>query len=298
MSAASAPGPASVDLSRQAELSVAKRFMGRIQWEMILIGCLQASVWLVTFGLALSGRISLGVGFAVATACALFAYLPSHEAQHGNLSGRKKGREWIDTAVGHFSLVTIAASFEILRATHMKHHKHTNDPLLDVDAYTMGDHWWDAAIAVQTGMRKEVIQRHMESDPKFAEAVQRGILVQKGYALLTLIFVFFFPLETFFVWWLPRRIALSYLSVYFSWYPHYPGSETGRYRDTRFWQIRLPRFFDQSMQTHVIHHLYPTIPHWDEPKAMEALRPFMVERGVPGAEEIPQKVRFNPLVAN
>ena len=77
---------------------------------------------------------------------------------------------------------------------------------------------------------------------------------------------------------------------------HRPGTEAGRYHDTRFWRFPVPRFFLQSMPTHVVHHLYPTIPHWDEPKALEALRPFMIERGVPGADEIPDRVRFNPLL--
>ncbi len=78
--------------------------------------------------------------------------------------------------------------------------------------------------------------------------------------------------------------------------PHVDGTEAGRYHDTRFWRFPVPRFFLQSMPTHVVHHLYPTIPHWDEPKALEALRPFMIERGVPGADEIPDRVRFNPLL--
>ena len=48
----------------------------------------------------------------------------------------------------------------------------------------------------------------------------------------------------------------------------------------------------------MIHHLYPGIPHFDEPKAMEALKPFLIERGVRGAADIPEKVRFNPLIAS
>lgn len=52
------------------------------------------------------------------------------------------------------------------------------------------------------------------------------------------------------------------------------------------------------MRTHVIHHMYPRVPHFDEPKAMEALKPFMIARGIPGADEIPERVRFNSLMSN
>ena len=49
------------------------------------------------------------------------------------------------------------------------------------------------------------------------------------------------------------------------------------------------------MQIHAMHHMYPKICHHDEPKAIEALRPFMIERGIPGADRIPKKIINNPL---
>ena len=66
-----------------------------------------------------------------------------------------------------------------------------------------------------------------------------------------------------------------------------------RHRPKRRWLRWL--LFPHHVNYHIEHHLYPTIPHWDEPKAMEALRPFMIERGVMNAERIPRRVRFNPL---
>ena len=44
------------------------------------------------------------------------------------------------------------------------------------------------------------------------------------------------------------------------------------------------------MQIHVMHHMYPNICHFDEPKAIEALKPFMIARGIPGAEDF--QIRF------
>ena len=287
------------DLSIEAEREVARRFMGRIQWEAIAIGLGQCLVWFVTWGLVLTGVLPLLVGFVVATICCCLAYLPSHEGQHGNLSGRVKGRTWIDGLVGQISLIPLASSHEVLRVTHMKHHAHTNDPELDVDYNTKGTHWWHAALGVHRGYiggQEAMIRMHAERDPAFAAGLARGVPVFKGLRLIRLVMVVFFPLETLLLWWIPEKLAVSYLGVFFSWLPHHPMEETGRYKDTRFWRIRLPRYIDQSMQTHIIHHLYPGIPHWDEPKAMEALKPFIVAQGVRGAEDIPEKVRFNPLM--
>ena len=43
---------------------------------------------------------------------------------------------------------------------------------------------------------------------------------------------------------------------------------------------------NHSMQLHFIHHLHPSIGHYDEPKAVEALKQFLITKGVPGAEDM------------
>ena len=91
------------------------------------------------------------------------------------------------------------------------------------------------------------------------------------------------------------KIGIVYTTIFFSWYPH-QGTTLGRYKDTRFWRHWMPRYINHSMQLHVIHHLHPSIGHYSEPKAVEALKPFLIARGVPGAEQIPDRVSYNPLV--
>ena len=62
------------DLSKEAERLVARRFMGRIQWEMILIGLGQSSLWLANWWLVLSGHYSLFIGFLIATFCSCYSF--------------------------------------------------------------------------------------------------------------------------------------------------------------------------------------------------------------------------------
>jgi beta-carotene hydroxylase len=107
--------------------------------------------------------------------------------------------------------------------------------------------------------------------------------------------VIIFPLETLLLWWLPAKIGTVYTTVFFSYFPHL-GTSTGRYQNTRFWTHWMPRFINHSMQLHFIHHLHPSIGHYDEPKAIEALKPFLIARNVPGAKQIPDRVSFNPLI--
>ena len=107
------------EFSFEKEKAIAKSFSQRFQWEMILIGLGQAAIWLSLWPLVLKGYISLWVGFFIATICACFAYLPSHEAQHGNYSRGNPKLRWLDALVGHISLYHSEVSLSYFkRITH------------------------------------------------------------------------------------------------------------------------------------------------------------------------------------
>ena len=141
-----------------------------------------------------------------------------------------------------------------------------------------------------------MINRWTETEPKFKEAADRGTLVALSFFVVQIVMAINFPLETLLLWWLPRKFSVSYLGVIFSHMPH-RNLPTGRHADTRFWANGISRFFNHSMQIHAMHHMYPKICHHDEPKAIEALRPFMIARGIPGAEKIPERITNNPLTS-
>ena len=126
----------SEEFSFEKEKAVAKKYAQRFQWEMILIGIGQACVWLSLWPLVMYEIITLWVGFIIASICACMAYLPSHEAQHGNYSRGNPKKRWLDSFVGNFTLVTLIYPYEILRVTHMKHHAYTNHDDKDPDFLT------------------------------------------------------------------------------------------------------------------------------------------------------------------
>ena len=289
----------SIDLSIEAEREVARTFMGRIEWEMILIGLGQFTIWVVTWVLVVNAIIPLFVGFLIALFTACNAYLPSHAGQHGHLSGGRKNLQWLDFWVGQISVIPLAQSHDALKATHLKHHAHTNDPDNDPDFFHGNANSWLGAVRNvnvsynDDGPAMKSIGKHMEEDPKFKAALEKA-------GAWTLLFYFvqilaiLYPLETLLMWWIPKRVATSYLGVVFSYLPH-SGLGSGRYKDTRFWTNKIPRFLNHSMQIHSMHHMYPRICHYDEAKAIQALKPYMIERGIPGAEHIPDKLRWNPV---
>ena len=286
------------DLSIEAERKLARTFMGRIEWEMILIGLGQAAIWLSLWPLVLNGFLDLWLGFLIASLCACFAYLPSHEAQHGNYSRGNPKLKWLDGFVGHISLITLKFPYHILRITHMKHHAYTNDPEKDPDY--LNAHTESLLKVIKNVLDGSTLQfgKYVDvfsSDKAFVNSFQRAIPLAMFYKLAPMVLVVIFPLETLLLWWLPAKIGSVYTTVFFSYYPHLETS-TGRYKDTRFWAHWMPRFLNHSMQLHFIHHLHPSIGHYDEPKAIEALKPFLIARKVPGANNIPDRVTLNPLI--
>lgn len=290
----------SIDLSIEAEREVARTFMGRIEWEMILIGLGQFTIWVVTWVLVVNAIIPLFLGFLIALFTACNAYLPSHAGQHGHLSGGRKNLQWLDFWVGQISVIPLAQSHDALKATHLKHHAHTNDPDNDPDFFHGNANTWLGAVRNvnvsynDDGPAMKSIGKHMEEDPKFKAALEKGGAWTLLFYFVQIFMAILYPLETLLLWWIPKRVATSYLGVVFSYLPH-SGLGSGRYKDTRFWTNKIPRFLNHSMQIHSMHHMYPRICHYDEAKAIQALKPYMIARGIPGAEHIPDKLRWNPV---
>ena len=288
----------SEEFSFEKEKAVAKKYAQRFQWEMILIGIGQAFVWLSLWPLVMFGIIPLWLGFVVACFCACMAYLPSHEAQHGNYSRGDPKKRWIDALVGHITLITVMFPYEILRVTHMKHHAYTNHDDKDPDFLTSNAKSVKEVILLSLDGTSPDYQKYKEvysGDAAFQKAFEKGVKVSLAYRLTLMSLVFLFPLQTLLLWWLPAKIGVLYTTLFFSYYPHI-GTEIGRYKNTRFWQHWMPRYINHSMQLHFVHHLHPNIGHYDEPRAIEELKPFLIARGVPGAEEIPDRITYNPLI--
>jgi beta-carotene hydroxylase len=286
------------EFSFEKEKAIAKSFSQRFQWEMILIGLGQTVIWLSLWPLVLNGIIDLWVGFLIASLCACFAYLPSHEAQHGNYSRGNPKLRWLDEFVGHITLITLIYPYHLLRVTHMKHHAYTNDPEKDPDY--LNAHSSSVLKVIKNVLDGSTVNyekylKVFSADKAFVNSFEKAIPIALLYRFILLVLVIMFPLETLLLWWLPAKIGTVYTTVFFSYFPHL-GTSTGRYQNTRFWTHWMPRYLNHSMQLHFVHHLHPGIGHYDEPKAIEALKPFLVARKVLGADQIPDRISLNPLI--
>ena len=118
---------------RAQEKAIAARYIGGTPWLMIAWGLGNLALWLALWPLTIAGALPLWAGFLIATVCVTASYLPSHDAQHDIIVPRTSPWHWLNESFGHIVIFPLGIPFRTARATHLQHHRHTNDPARDPD---------------------------------------------------------------------------------------------------------------------------------------------------------------------
>ena len=266
------------------ERQIAGKYMNIVPWGAVIWGIGNCLVFISLFPLVLMDVLSLWIAFPIATLNMILAYLPSHEAQHNIIAGRGKPLRWLNELVGHVSTIPLVYPYRVLRATHMEHHKYTNDPERDCDidthANSTADFFWRSLLGRQPTSKRNAAYGNSVARTNQSHLMLDAILMQGAYLLIMFIMAWTgHAIEAALLWWIPKMIGETYLIYYLAWAPHHPGHETGRYRDTRAFKSRFGNIVSMGMQFHIIHHLYPRIPLSLTPAAYRELRPILERRG-------------------
>jgi beta-carotene hydroxylase len=94
---------------------------------------------------------------------------------------------------------------------------------------------------------------------------------------------------------------MALMTFLFAWLPHNPHHERGRYRDTRITLFPLSRLLIRGQDRHLLHHMFPRVPHYHLPALFEEMRPHLEANGAriegplagPGAAKI--AMRWAPV---
>ncbi len=232
-----------------------------------------------------AGEISIYVAFPIACINLTLFYLPSHEAQHSVFALPGKPLRWLNEALGYISAIPLVIPYRVLRATHMEHHKHTNNPDFDPDydthaATSMGAIW----ASLQSRQPRPYGRASLYESTLKRLGRDDLILEAALYKLLYILILSFMAwnglaLEALLLWWLPLHFALTYLHFFLSWAPHNPNLGEGRYLDTASFRSRFGNIMSLGMQYHIVHHSYPRIPLWRNPRAYWKMRPILEAMG-------------------
>ena len=266
------------------ERKVAAKYMQIVPWGAIVWGITNCLVFIALFPLVLLDIMPLWLAFPIATLNVMLSYLPSHEAQHNIIAGKGRPLRWLNELVGHISTIPLVYPYRVLRATHMEHHAHCNDPELDPDYDIHARSRLDFFVQYLRNLQPASNRNGAYGKCLTRTGQQHLIMDAVVYQLVYLAVLFTMAwtghaLEAALLWWLPKLIATSHLSYYLSWKPHHPAVEQGRYRDTRAFRSTLGNIVSAGMQYHIVHHLYPRIPLTLTPAAYRELRPILARRG-------------------
>ena len=271
----------------QKEREIARKYMNKLSIPMVLWPILNLSCWLALWPLVLTGTMPLWLGFIIAVVNVTLSYLPSHEAQHDIYARPGDKLRWLNEAIGHLSIIPLAYGYKVLKLTHLEHHKHTNKPGLDPDhvyndGKTLGQAIWKTVESFQPKSEAgaSYLNCMQRLGTKEAEnAVLQQVLILLGHiAVLFTCAYFGYAIEALLLWWLPLKLGVTYIRIYLSWLPHYPGKDTGRYKDTRGFGSYGGVWSSLGMTAHIVHHLHPRIPLDKTPAALRELYPILEAR--------------------
>lgn len=269
------------------ERQIARKYMGDLSIPMVIWPILNLSCWLALWPLVFTGTIPLWLGFIIAVINVTLSYLPSHEAQHDIYARPGDRLRWLNEAIGHLSLIPLAYGYKALRLTHLEHHKHTNTPELDPDhIYNDGQSLWQAIWKTVEGFQpnSDAAASYQKCLERLGTSEAKNALVQQIFILLTHMGILFacayngYALEAMLLWWLPMKLGVIYIRIYLSWLPHFPGHNTGRYKDTRGFSSYAGVWSSLGMTAHIVHHLHPRIPLDKTPAALRELYPILEAR--------------------
>lgn len=272
-------------MSLQQEREIARQYIGGFPWFMVIWGLGGFALWLSLFPLVHLQYIPLWLGSLLATLVICYCYLPTHEAQHGNIARPNKPWRWLNELIGHTSAFPMMLPYRVHRAIHLKHHAYANTPDKDPDLYMQADTIWGAARAAwwshQPGKVGATATGVLDDSPASEKLKMEAFLLQRfaWIAMATLCWSGF-ALEALMLWWLPMWVAFIYTPVTLSWAPHHPMRETGRYRDTRGWKSPVGTLLSAGMEYHLVHHLFPSIPLNKTPAAYRDLKPLLQAEGM------------------
>lgn len=266
------------------ERRIAGKYMNIVPWEAVVWGIGNCLVFISLFPLVLLDILPLWIAFPIATLNVMLSYLPSHEAQHNIIAGRGKPLRWLNELVGHVSTIPLVYPYRVLRATHMEHHKHCNDPEkdcdIDVHAKSDADFFLQYLKNRQPGSTRNGAYAKCLERTGQSHLMLDAVLMQSTYIIVLFVMAWTgHAIEAAFLWVFPKWVAEIHLLYYLAWAPHHPGDEQGRYKDTRAFKSRLGNIFSAGMQFHIIHHLYPRIPLTKTPAAYYELKPILEKRG-------------------
>lgn len=277
---------AATGISHAEEKRIALALSPPVAWPTLILAVALPTTLLAVIALGLGHILPLWACTPILAAVSYAHYTLVHESIHGNVVAKPKGLAWINTLVGWIGAMGMGAGWPALQRTHLLHHSHTNTER-DPDILVKGTF-------VQL-LIKWLVMLPMGLLPIFAirfispERYKRlsGILSPAEVAQVSAVTLFTWALliaaiatghaaDWLMLWFLPTRLGVLLLNIFFQWLPHHPFDRTERYLNTRISLWPGGTFLLLQQNLHLMHHLWPSVPFYNYARLFRALRPVLV----------------------
>lgn len=208
-----------------------------------------------------------------------------HDAIHRSVSKNKKLNEFIGQLGS--TIFNPIASLELFRWGHFQHHRHTNDEK-DIDVWSHGPAW-------SLPLRWITIDAHyliraLTSQDASAKKALRAALPYIGGGLLFIVALIAsgHGFEYLMLFLIPSRLAFIAIGFSFFWLPHahWPNDQVEIRQSKNFTLATTVRFGKewllnpllQFQNYHLIHHMWPSTPFYNNEKVWKLLEPELLQR--------------------
>lgn len=263
-----------LDPQQHAELHALTR-PRQWSWPTIALWVLVVGGYASSYLGSLAGWIPLWLGCVVNSALGYFAFTIVHDSIHRAICRNKRLNDWIGQSA--VSLGAPYISLELFRWAHLQHHRFANGPG-DPDTVLHGPAW-------SLPLRWMVIDlwylRHVlrSPDPLARQYLRRSLPLAIGTALLFgALLLGGYGWHLLMLWFIPSRLLFIALGFAFFWLPHVPHDTPQADNFTQATTVRIGHEWLlgpalQAQNYHLIHHLYPTTPFYNNYKVWKLLEP-------------------------
>lgn len=280
---------AAAGLPHAEERRIALALSPPVAWPTLALAVILPSSLLGVIWMGLARVLPLWACTPILAVVSYAHYTLVHESIHGNVVSSPKSLAWINTVVGWIGALGMGAGWPALQRTHLLHHSHTNterDPDIVVKG-TLGQLLVKWLIMVSTSLvpmfalRFVNPQRYKRIGAVLtpAEIAQTSAVTLLTWALLIAAVATGRIVDWLMLWFLPTRLGVLILNIFFQWLPHHPFDSTERYHNTRIslWPGGTVLLLQQNL--HLMHHLWPSVPFYNYARLFRRLRPVLAAEG-------------------
>lgn len=206
------------------------------------------------------------------------AFTVFHESCHGIAHRNTR----INALLGWFGASFFPLPYPLFRSCHLRHHAHTNDPVLDPDFLVANKPralmpLWFVGVVVSYRTRYYRFRWWSGRRELVQTLVVETLLIS---AILSSIRFGWWPALVA-LWVAPMVIAVLLLAFSFDFLPHAPHTSTSRYTDTRIVPGRFLNTVLLGQNYHLIHHLWTSIPWYRYRRAYATVSQELATQGAP-----------------